>query len=779
MSFDDSLFQTRYQRNNKRGGLKNMRCFPTCGLRHKERGFCGRPVYVTLPPGTMDLQGLGQLHAYVEFQKADEAPTFGIGEVVPLGDIRAQTRSKDEPLKPFIKGEKVNLSELEGPQPPAGSVVFEFNREKRGWHYGWASNKHTCNASHCLRAYVLEEDERAKDDTGVVRRIVSSPEFMIFCRRRRRFTLVPSAPISEPKSSKRGSSGAGAGAAAGGASKRKRGGSDASYPGMVPLAKRGPGSLYGTGIGTSISLDKERVDNLLRRLQVVWHDMKKSARAAASATASAAATATSAAAGATALPPSGLPPNASLGMLPTSISTVSLSSLVGAVASSSSSSGASGVPVTDVGGGGGGGAFEFSFDPLLMDVLDLLAPDDENGDMFSFGGMPLASTATTTTAASMVGAPPPPPISTTSPASSFAFADHSGSAAVGGVAELDLDAPSASASSVASTQKKRSTAAASSRAKPTSRSGRGRRAAKDDDDDDEDDDEEEEDDDDGDEDEEDEEEEEADEAPPMSDAARHADNESRLRALALFLIEDVRFRESVRVLRETRAQAPDFDAFLGVLRDHVEVYMRRNGWTVADIDAMLAEPMPASASSAAPSSAYSAFTAFGGGDINLTGTWIQTKESERRMAEMRAQWGGSWVLSKLFEFMEHRFTVEHTGDELSCRLWPMPALKFKLDGAEHPWTLSLPLFRIDDWSYRAWTDQDARVVCVQHELENRRLTRKYSTTPDRNTLFSEVTLEILDEASGTYRSAGTVMQEAVREGSSASASPSSSASTAS
>ena len=40
------IFSTRYQRNNKRGGIKNMRCFPTCGDLHRERGFCGRSVGV-------------------------------------------------------------------------------------------------------------------------------------------------------------------------------------------------------------------------------------------------------------------------------------------------------------------------------------------------------------------------------------------------------------------------------------------------------------------------------------------------------------------------------------------------------------------------------------------------------------------------------------------------------------------------------------------------------------------------------------------------------------
>ncbi len=33
-----------YQRNNKRTGLKNVRCFPHCSEPHIEKGFCGRPV---------------------------------------------------------------------------------------------------------------------------------------------------------------------------------------------------------------------------------------------------------------------------------------------------------------------------------------------------------------------------------------------------------------------------------------------------------------------------------------------------------------------------------------------------------------------------------------------------------------------------------------------------------------------------------------------------------------------------------------------------------------
>ena len=37
-----------YQRNNKRSGLKNIRCFPYCSDEHHNRGSCGRPVVLKL-----------------------------------------------------------------------------------------------------------------------------------------------------------------------------------------------------------------------------------------------------------------------------------------------------------------------------------------------------------------------------------------------------------------------------------------------------------------------------------------------------------------------------------------------------------------------------------------------------------------------------------------------------------------------------------------------------------------------------------------------------------
>lgn len=112
-------------------------------------------------------------------------------------------RNKDKPTQPWVKGEKLGRSLLYAWRQTATtrviilaldekstqeSSVFEFNKERRGWHYGWASNKHTCNSEHCLQCYVLEET--AEPNVFILRAICQSPSFMLFCRRRRRFAMV-------------------------------------------------------------------------------------------------------------------------------------------------------------------------------------------------------------------------------------------------------------------------------------------------------------------------------------------------------------------------------------------------------------------------------------------------------------------------------------------------------------------------------------------------------------------------------------------------------------
>lgn len=188
-SFDKEIFKPRYQRNNKRGGLKNLRCFPSCGFRHKERGFCGRSVVaeVSRPKG----ESGNTLYCWAEFVKCGPPVGLKVGERSSLSELVKKERSKDEPTKPWVKGERLTekCTDL--------VAVFEFNKDRRGWHYGWASNKHTCNAEHCLQGYVLQTVSPGSDEV-VCRAVFQSPRFMLFCRRRRRFTMVPSAPVAAP-----------------------------------------------------------------------------------------------------------------------------------------------------------------------------------------------------------------------------------------------------------------------------------------------------------------------------------------------------------------------------------------------------------------------------------------------------------------------------------------------------------------------------------------------------------------------------------------------------
>ncbi|GBG26732.1 Hypothetical Protein FCC1311_029532 [Hondaea fermentalgiana] len=182
VSFKDAdLYTRRYQRNNKRSGLKNLRCFPLCSDEHKLRGFCGRPVFLAVENPQQK-----RLRAFAEFvklpTKSDEEPGLRIGEVVTTARIAENLRTKNEQFNPWLEGELEDGSVFAN----AAQVTFVINKAKRGWHYGWVANKHTCESEHVLRAYVLEEVS-----SGNFRVIASSdtPSFTLFCRRRQRQNL--------------------------------------------------------------------------------------------------------------------------------------------------------------------------------------------------------------------------------------------------------------------------------------------------------------------------------------------------------------------------------------------------------------------------------------------------------------------------------------------------------------------------------------------------------------------------------------------------------------
>lgn len=192
MSMEPTVFQNKYQRNNKRGGLKNLRCFPTCGETHKARGFCGRSIIVRIRSSNRVPLDFKKIICIGEFVQAGSLGQFKQGQRVLTTDLFAQKRTADNPVLPFIHGELLESVD--------SSVSFEFNKRRKGWHYGWSSNKHSCNTEHCFRVHVFQQADSTHSE---VIDSVSSPAFVLFCRRRRRFHTEPSAPESAPSAKQR------------------------------------------------------------------------------------------------------------------------------------------------------------------------------------------------------------------------------------------------------------------------------------------------------------------------------------------------------------------------------------------------------------------------------------------------------------------------------------------------------------------------------------------------------------------------------------------------
>eukprot|EP00924_Labyrinthula_sp_SR-Ha-C_P007917 snap_masked-scaffold_41-processed-gene-0.11-mRNA-1 protein AED:0.47 eAED:0.47 QI:0/0/0/0.5/1/1/2/0/823 len=198
----------RYQRNNKRTGLKNLRCFPFCSEEHRPRGFCGRSVDLSLPnnePRFSQLVFYGQFvpddepAAPAEFPPEEKLTTksgriktkpvfIRLDTILSRTELERNTRTKTDLAKRLILGEWCD-------------GIVSFNRTKKGWHYGWVANKHTCDFKHKFRAYAFEVCEGKKKFLKCVS-VVDSPSFTIFCRRRQR-ELVPNLPENIKKQMER------------------------------------------------------------------------------------------------------------------------------------------------------------------------------------------------------------------------------------------------------------------------------------------------------------------------------------------------------------------------------------------------------------------------------------------------------------------------------------------------------------------------------------------------------------------------------------------------
>jgi len=184
-----------YQRNNKSNGQKNLRCFPNhCqGLGHQP-GFCGHSIIIDFSYSIEELKG-AKLYSFAHFAVAEselESPAlvgargiqrreYSVGDVVPEHQIKDKVRLADMPLREYIEG--LELQERRPLSNDRERVSFEFNRNLKGWHYGFHGSKLTRNVLHNFRAYVVQQL-----GNGQCRILaeVASPPWKLFCRRRKR-----------------------------------------------------------------------------------------------------------------------------------------------------------------------------------------------------------------------------------------------------------------------------------------------------------------------------------------------------------------------------------------------------------------------------------------------------------------------------------------------------------------------------------------------------------------------------------------------------------------
>ena len=102
-----SLCRGHYLRNNKRGGLKNIRCFPEClPAGHHSKGFCGHRITAKcnsgrpLPNGTILI---GCFVTWDDKRNIADAVSFQVGDEIKISELAKNTRKYIYTRKTRIK----------------------------------------------------------------------------------------------------------------------------------------------------------------------------------------------------------------------------------------------------------------------------------------------------------------------------------------------------------------------------------------------------------------------------------------------------------------------------------------------------------------------------------------------------------------------------------------------------------------------------------------------------------------------------------------------------
>lgn len=182
---DTHLWSCEYQRNNRNGGMKNIRCFPYCGTKHFSSGFCGESLLVTVKTNST----ANRVYAYAEIglSYAQGKDVVKVGQVLTREVIMDKVRTSEKPFRSWWDGDLRETKETFNKQTSKTerAFAFEFNRSKRGWHYGWVANKYISNLKHQVRAYIFVPTKEG--DLKCVG-VASSPDFTLFSRKPKRET---------------------------------------------------------------------------------------------------------------------------------------------------------------------------------------------------------------------------------------------------------------------------------------------------------------------------------------------------------------------------------------------------------------------------------------------------------------------------------------------------------------------------------------------------------------------------------------------------------------
>jgi len=234
------VFDSRYQRNNKKGGVKNLRCFPKCMHFPGCKGHpCARSVVVRLKVPKEALEGVDHLEirdhvvAFCRFRATDDTEMpenllkFQIGETYPRmrATLTSRLRTKQHPLGDFFAS-VINLERTDwrfsssdistmasgsfssGACPPgvtsavassgissdpsssadaSSYVTLTVEFKERGWHYGWTGGRYKMGQEHIFEFFAFEHTgARDANKTDELRCLVamSSAPFTVYSSRR-------------------------------------------------------------------------------------------------------------------------------------------------------------------------------------------------------------------------------------------------------------------------------------------------------------------------------------------------------------------------------------------------------------------------------------------------------------------------------------------------------------------------------------------------------------------------------------------------------------------